>query len=151
MPTRQVGSRAIFFEGTVVPAAHGVGSIARLFFTRDGGSSSSCPQDRFAPAPDFYEGKWLQQLMPQDKWVPAPASYEGRLFQQPTAWAPAPNLYEGERFQQHTAWVPAPNLHEGQWFQQPAALIPALHSAVRERSFRPRHAWQGIPNRLRMQ
>ena len=72
----------------------------RLIFTRQSGSSSLCLQDRWVPAPNFYEGGRFQQ---HTAWLPAPNFHKGlvpaargvdssiafhcaRAFQQPTAW-----------------------------------------------------------------
>ena len=73
MPSRQVGSCAQFLRGTAVPAPHGVGSCAQ-FLQGIGGSCASCLPDRWAPAPNFYEG---------------------RRFLRPTASVPALNFYRG--------------------------------------------------------
>ena len=50
----------------------------RLIFTRQSGSSSLCLQDRWVPAPNFYETGRLQQHM---VWVPALTCHKGQWFQ----------------------------------------------------------------------
>ena len=106
----------------MVPAPHAfkTDGFQRPIFTRGGGSSA--PRRRFQ-RPIFAGDSGSSASCLQDRWVPAPNFYEGRWFQRPTASVPAPNFYEGLWFQR---LMPSRQMGTSAQFSR-GTVVPAGH------------------------